>query len=160
MPFAAGEAQVDRLRKQLCVECRDASTDASQALEKALELEETFNMHLNALEACAGGSHGGSGGLVVETDVKPSNHKIVWDDLSPVEQEKLLSSLIDHLDVESLSNMVLSKLGVMSVMEDMRLDGIRLVKIEQEFASEHGTVTKLQEQMADCDARMNTTSSE
>ena len=160
MSFAAGDAQVDRLRKQLRSECRDASTDASQALEKALELEEVFNKRLNALEARASGGHGGSDGLVVDTGATSGNHKLAWDDLSPVEQEKLLSSMIDHLDVERLSNMVSSKLGVTSIKEELRRDGMRLVKIEQEFASEHGTVTKLQEQMATWDARRNSTSSE
>ena len=56
--------------------------------------------------------------------------------------------------------MVASKLGLGAVKEELRQDGVRLGKIEQEFKSEHGLINKLQEQMATWDARRNTTSSE
>eukprot|EP00956_Cyclotella_meneghiniana_P001323 scaffold1440_cov23-Cyclotella_meneghiniana.AAC.4 len=158
--FAAGDKRVEYLHRRLGADCRDATTEASQALEKALVLEEAFNKRLIALETRSGMDGGvGTGGLTIDTGATPKNRKVGWDELSPVEQEKMLSSMIDQLDVERLSEMVSAKLGVTSIKEELRRDGLRLVKIEQEFASEHGTVTKLQEQMATWDARRNSTSS-
>ena len=159
LSFAAGDKQLDSLRRQADAEYRAAMMEASQALEKVLELEEAFGKRLNTLETHAS-TGAGTGGLGIATSQHPTDYKMGWDDLSPVEQEKMLSSMLDHLDLDRLSDMVATRLGVNQIKEDLKRDSIRLIKIEQEFTSENGTVAKLREQMATWDARRNSTSSE
>lgn len=85
--LAAGDKQVDHLHRQLSAEYWEATTEASQALEKAVELEEAINKQLNALEACVGIGCG-AGGLVVATGATPMSLKMGCD-VSTVEQERI-----------------------------------------------------------------------
>lgn len=131
--------------------------EATQAWKKTLKIEQVFNACLAVLEACSGTQ---CGQLAVNTQVNTTStagQNISWDDLSPIEQERLFSQVVDHLDIEKVTRSVAAKLGFGTVKGQV---GVCLGKIEHEFVLEHGAINKLQEQMATWDAQRNTTSSE
>lgn len=80
--------------------------------------------------------------------------------MSDADQTQLLEMLLKQLDLDKLATAVGSKLGFAAIKQTVEQDNLRLNKVEYEFASEHGAVNKLQEQVATWDARRNTSSSE
>lgn len=139
-------ANGDRHTMKNAADARAAMAKAQEAFEKAHEVEGLVGMHLSTIGS--------------QPSANSSDPKVGWEDMSPLEQERMVSQVLSHLDIEKLSSLISTKLGLVAVKEELRHDEVRLGKIEREFASEHGTITKIQEQMATWDARRNTTSSE
>eukprot|EP00956_Cyclotella_meneghiniana_P022889 scaffold43790_cov38-Cyclotella_meneghiniana.AAC.5 len=158
--FAAGDRQSNMIRMKAAADAREAMAKATQAFEKALEVEQECNARLAALEIHPLPANQQAAFDAHITDAVTSGRTMEWDKLSAIEKERIVSQVVEHLDIEKVTTMVASKLGLGAVKEVLRQDGVPLGKIEQEFKSEHGLINKLQEQMATWDARRNTTSSE
>ena len=137
----------------------EARTRATDAWSQSVEVERRLDEHLMS---CTSQPQTRVPHLVVQTDeeILERAAKTGWDALDASAQERLVEQVLARIDLERLASSVAAKMGVSSLKEDAKQQGTRLTKLEREFTSEHGAVSKLQAEMATWDARRNTTSSE
>lgn len=159
---------VDDRAKYLEQEVRFAQEKATAAREegkkgfrKAIELGARVGVLEDNAEELPFDRSGGRDRLRVDTTMdRGGESRLSWEALTEVEREQMTAKVLENLDYDRLAAMMAQKTGISAMQEEARRSSARLAKIEHEFASEHGVVSKLQEQVATWDARRDTATTE
>eukprot|EP00956_Cyclotella_meneghiniana_P030544 scaffold77143_cov87-Cyclotella_meneghiniana.AAC.1 len=105
----------------------------------------------------------GKPGLSVDTQLPRSQTpppSFKWGSLSSTDQRQLINEVIEHLDLVRVSEAVGAQLGLSGVRTELESHGGRLTKVEQEFTTEHGVISKLQSQVDNLESGKNAASCE
>lgn len=135
----------------------DEAVTALDTANKRLAFLEGEVQRLARRDAIPGGS------LTIDTDrhrAKTPPPSFNWGTLSAEEQGQLVRGVLDQIDLAHITETVGTQLGIAGIRTEVGMHGDRLTNIEQEFTTEHGVVGNIQAQLANLEAKRNTSSCE